>query len=168
MICSKRNEYDVIRIAGANDLIGFARWFSPVGRYGMVALSDVTASYFKKEDFTRLQEKSAYIANEVVRWLMNILTYQENRIVSLTERTARERVASVLDDLYKRFGKSIGSSNFLRSVPIDRKTLADLSGVAVEVLSRVLSELESEKVITRQGRLIVVADAKGLEKAAGF
>lgn len=167
VICSKRGELSVVRIAGANDLVGFARWFSPIGRYGMVALSEVTASYFRKEDFVRLQERSAYIANEVIRWLVDVLTYQESRIYSLTGRPARERVASALIDLYKRFGKSIGGSNCLKSVPVDRKTLADLSGVALEVLSRILGELESESVIKRQGRLIVVTDAKGLEMAAG-
>lgn len=168
IVYSHRGELSVVRIAGANDLVGFARWWGPAGRYKMVALSEVTASYFRREDFSRLQEKSAYITNEVIRWIMEVLTYQETRTFSLSAQTAKERVAFALSDLYKRFGQSIGGSNFRKSVPVDRKTLADLSGVALEVLSRILSELESENLIKRQGRLIIVTDAQGLERVAGF
>lgn len=162
--CRSEGE-ETIRIAGPRDLIGYARWLSTAGRYNMVTMSNVTASFFKRDEFLRLQSQSAYLANEVVRWLMTILTSQEQRILSLKEKSAKGRVIGTLSILHQRFGRTIGGNNSVVAAPIDRKTLADLSGVAVEVLSRVLSELEEDGVISRRGRVIVIVDTHRLVRA---
>jgi CRP-like cAMP-binding protein len=159
---------DAIRIAGPNDLVGFARWYGLTAHYGMISLSNLTTSFFRKSDFLKITSKSSYLADEVIRWLMKVLITQEDRIYTLKNSTARGRVSGTLAGLRRSFGQSIGGNNSVLAAPIDRKTLADLSGVAIEVLSRVLRDLEDEKIIRRDGRIIVIIDPAALEKAAGY
>lgn len=168
VVCRRGNQTEIVRIAGAGDLIGYSRWNSVVGQYGMVALSPVIVSFFKLDEFLRLQERSPYLSAEIARWLMNLVTIQERHIFSMKFRTAKERVASTLHYLRKNFGEAIGGCNPAVSLPIDRKTLADLCGVAVEVLSRVLGELEQEKLILRQGRSIIVTNPDQLYVVGSF
>jgi CRP-like cAMP-binding protein len=159
---------DAIRIAGPNDLVGFARWYGLSAHYGMISLSNLTTSFFRKDDFLKMKSESSYLADEVIQWLMKVLITQEDRIYALKNSTARGRVSGTLASLRRRFGQSIGGNNSVLAAPIDRKTLADLSGVAIEVLSRVLRDLEDEKIIRREGRVIVIINPEALEKSAGY
>jgi CRP-like cAMP-binding protein len=134
----------------------------------MVSLSKLTMSFFRRDDFVKLKRESPYIAHEVIQWLMNVLVAQEDRIYTLKNSTARGRVSGTLEGLRRRFGQSIGGNNSVLAAPIDRKTLADLSGVAIEVLSRVLRDLEDEKIIRRDGRIIVIINPTALEKSANY
>lgn len=165
-IFKKSDNSQIIRIVGPDDLIGFARWFNSSSGYSMVTTSNVTVSFFKKDSFMELQYKSPYIATETTRWLMRVLSSQEEHIYILKSTSARVRVSGTLFLLQKNFGSLIGGKKNNASASIDRKTLADLSGVVIEVLSRILGELENEKIIERQGRMIAIIDKKSLEKIA--
>lgn len=166
VIGGAKNETKLIRIAGPGDLLGYARWLAPEGNYGFVSLSNVTVSFFAKDDFLKLQERSPFLTSEVIHWLTKVLLAHESRIFSLTNSNAKVRVAGALYELRKSFGNSIGGSDAAAATPIDRKTLAELCGVANEVLSRVLGDFEKDGIIVRNGRVIVIADIEGLEKAA--
>ncbi len=160
------NLREVIRIAGPNDIAGFARWHSRSGHYGLTTLSEVTASFFKKEDFLAIQNASDTLTSEVILWLMRVLISQEERLFSLKHSTAKTRIAGTLNELHHRFGKCIGGNNCIIAAPIDRKTLADLCGVAIEVLSRTLSEFEKAEIIKREGRIIIIENSTALEQLA--
>lgn len=165
VICERESEVDSVRIAGPYDLIGFARWYDFKNIYGAVALAPVAASFFPKDDFLGLIGGN-YLASEVNRWLMNILVVQEERITALKQSAAKARVACTLNVLYRQFGNAIGGNQNANSAPVDRKTLADLAGVAIEVLSRTLKEFERDGIIERKGRTIIVRDKEALKRAA--
>lgn len=163
VICSRGGE-TVTRIAGPKDLVGFARWIDRSNLYNAVALSNVTMSFFRDADFRKLQDKSTYLSREVIRWLAHVLVTQERRLFALKSSSAKERVSHTLLILVDQFGNSIGGNDSALAVPIDRKTLAELSGVVPEVLSRVLKELEDAGAILRSGRVVTVTNKKLLTR----
>ncbi len=60
------------------------------------------------------------------------------------------------------FAKSIYNSNIFK-FPISRQDIADLTGITRESTSRILSELNAEKIIEMHGRQISILNEKRLQ-----
>jgi CRP/FNR family transcriptional regulator len=159
------NSGPVIRIYGPGDIIGYIGFANEAtaNDYTLIAIDSVKLCSFDKQLFYSVQEKSPEVAKEFIELLIKEIGLRDERISSLENYSVRNKVAAALISLNKKFGvpSNLGT---LINVPIDRKTLAQLSGTVNESLSRVLTDLENSKVIARIGRHIHIQNHSKLEK----
>lgn len=97
--------------------------------------------------------------------LLRIINLKDRRIVGLEHHSAKNRVASLLLSLIEKFGEPSKHGTKL-NVELDRKTMAGLAGTVVETFSRIITDLEDEKVILRERRKITVLNKEHLKRIA--
>lgn len=89
----------------------------------------------------------------------------QNLFGHFAKRSVKERLAFVLLDLGKRFGKPEGTQTLIE-LKISRQDLADFCGTVIESVSRALTELESAGVLRFEGRKIFIVKSEDLQKIA--
>lgn len=152
----------VLRICGPGDLVGYEPC-SPHRTAQM--LEDGNVCSIDKIEFLKIQSSEPEIATSVIQALVKIIKIKDERIIGLENHTVRNRVASTLFSLVKKFGLQ-SKNGYLINTKIDRKTLSQLAGTVTESLARVLTDLENEKIVSRQGRKLLVLCKDKLREAS--
>lgn len=148
-----------IRICGPGDLVGLH-----MNRlYSIQSLDVVTICKINFLSFRELQLKVPEISLGVIETLIKTQSGEDEHIKGLENHAIKNRIAATLLLLAKKFGRTEQQSALI-DLAIDRKTLSQLSGTVVESLARVITELENDDVIRRQGRKIQIIDFPKLEK----
>ena len=157
---------NTVRICGPGDLIGYGTWDASLnGAHTLKAIKEGSVCFFEKNDFLRLQSRSPNIAIRINQMLCKIIAQKDARISSLQNHSVRNRVASLLMSLNKKFGVRSEYGSKI-DIPIDRGTMAQLAGTVVETLSRVLSDFEEDKLIFRKGRGIYILSESKLKQVS--
>lgn len=152
----------IVRICGPGDVIGY-HGIENTCTYDVTAVGDVQVCEFDRELFFMIQDKSPEITKEFFDFLSREIELRDARISALENYSVRNKVASTLLSLNKKFGCNSEFGTVI-SIPIDRKTLAQLSGTVVESLARTLTDLENAQSITRMGRFIHIQNIEKLQK----
>ncbi len=126
------------------------------------ALSDVTVMRASKAKLRAAMGTNTWLAKEVLKQAVDIITAYTQRIQTLELRTARERIISQLIYYAERFGKA-QSGNILLDVPITHQDLADSINMTRETASRALEQLFSEKIIEQNDHQFMVVDIDKLQ-----
>ncbi|XGA80042.1 Crp/Fnr family transcriptional regulator [Halomonas sp. CH40] len=90
------------------------------------------------------------------------------RLVTLARRTARQRLAHFLYEMYTRLHQTMceGGSSF--RLPLSQQQLGDLLGMTSVHVSRTLSAMSEEEVIFRNHHTINIPDLEVLAREANF
>ncbi len=126
------------------------------------ALSDVTVMRASKDKLRAAMGTNTWLAKEVLKQAVDIITAYTQRIQTLELRTARERIISQLIYYAERFGKA-HSGTILLDVPITHQDLADSINMTRETASRALEQLFSEKIIEQNDHQFMVVDIDKLQ-----
>jgi CRP/FNR family nitrogen fixation transcriptional regulator len=108
--------------------------------------------------------KDISAANNVRNLVAKTLEHMENHLLLLGRQTALEKVASFLLEIDHR----LEQPNVMM-LPMGRRDIADYLGLTLETVSRALSTLRDEGILSvgrRQGRQIVLHDRAKLAERA--
>lgn len=89
----------------------------------------------------------------------------QQRIVELAQKSVRARVASVLLRVADEYGSRF-NSNVRIDAPLSREEIASLAGTVVESAVRALQGMRKERLISIEGREIVLLDVENLRRVA--
>jgi CRP/FNR family nitrogen fixation transcriptional regulator len=95
-------------------------------------------------------------------WALTLRQFEraELHMLLLARRTAEERLANFLDDMCQRL-----STGDAFELPMSRRDIADYLGLTIETVSRTMTHLTQEKIISLPiARLVVVCDAFALAR----
>lgn len=157
------SEEGVIRICGPGDLVGFG--MGEVDSEEIVALEEGAACFFTNQLFFQLQMKSPSVSSGIINMLSYIVNLNNQRIIDLEFFSVKNRVASILLSLSRKFGVLTLLGKKI-DIKLDRPTLARLSATGLESLSRILTEFENDQLIIRDGRKIIISDEESLSKVS--
>lgn len=90
------------------------------------------------------------------------------RIVSLGRRTAKERMAHLFCELWRRLELLDLTEGNKLPLPLTQEDLADTLGLSAVHVNRTLHKLRGEQLIAMDVNEIRILDMKGLERIAGF
>lgn len=111
-----------------------------------------------------LQSQTPELSRNAIKWLCELITVRDERILTLGSRTVRAKVAATFVSLAKKFGK-VNADGSIKIIPsIDRRTLSELSGTVTETFSRTVTDLEDRKIIARDRRAIRILDMEALQE----
>lgn len=156
--------FKTVKICGPGEVIGIGHWHVP-HFYQFVALDTCVLCYFEKESFDELVRKDPAVCNLFLQYFAKQLQHRDLRIGALQNISVKNRVCSILISLSEKFGVS-SKIGIKIEISVSRKVIAELCGTSVESLSRVISELQEDQIISRHGRKLIVNNFHKLSKLA--
>lgn len=126
--------------------------FLPVS---LTAKTDCTVLILKKEQILRICSINKMFLNNLLNDISNKFNFISKRLSILAFKTIKEKVASYLLTIKK-------DKNGKINLPINLEELSDYLAVARPSLSRLLMQLEENKIIKKTGRTIEIIDEEKL------
>ncbi|MEP6747310.1 MAG: response regulator [Bacteroidota bacterium] len=145
----------------AGDFLGYTALLQEsVYRDTASAIEDTELAIIPKDDFMRLVNNNAAIAQKFIRMLAGNVADKENQLLGLAYNSLRKKVANAILLLKKKYG---GDEQKTFQIDISRENLATIAGTATESLIRTLSDFRSEKLIELKEGVITIVHEKKLE-----
>lgn len=149
-----------VRVAG--QLLGFETLDDDLYPYTATALTPVDACRITHKDMLRILEQNPAVALRVIRRLNRELECAQARIRDLGLKNAHERVASFILSLAPERGEPPAALPLVLS----RQEMADLLGLTIETVSRVIAELKRGGIIQPVRGAIRILDEERLASLA--
>jgi CRP-like cAMP-binding protein len=126
-----------------------------------IALEDSKVCFIPKNDFFDLVERNPSIAFKILNLLASELKEAEAKITQLAQQPVKQRIAKTIIQLKKQYGTNVNNSI---DFAVKREDFANLAGTTRETATRVLYELQEQKIILLTGKTIQILDEKKLQQ----
>ncbi|MEX0759076.1 MAG: Crp/Fnr family transcriptional regulator [Tistlia sp.] len=158
----------IVNFALPGDFICFnATLFSKADHF-LTAKTAVTAFALEKNPFGKLLAQDPALAIALTWANAQEEAMLAERLASLGRRTARERVAHLFCELWRRLHLLGLTDNDRFPLPITQEDLADTLGLSAVHVNRTLRQLRAEGLIELGTSHVRVLSKQGLEAVAGF
>ena len=124
------------------------------------AVNDVAALFVSRQDFHSMCLVHPQVALKVLRIVGKRLRSLVGIIEELSFTTVRSRLISLLLKLARQSGKTSGAATL--TLPASNQELAAQIGTVRELVSRNLSRLQAEDLLSMEGREITIPDVAKL------
>lgn len=139
--------------------------------YDVVAKTDLVMCCFRKKPFEEMMVTTPHIAQRLLEMTLDELDAAREWMLVLGRKTAREKIASLLSIIVRRdatLHASSASGPIVFDLPLSREAMADYLGLTLETVSRQISALKKDQVITLESkRHVTVPDMGRLMEEAG-
>ena len=125
-----------------------------------IALEDTTVCVVDKNDFFKVIGSNSTLAFKLIRLFARQLTEADQRLMNLTQKHMRARLAEALLLLAEVYGTS--PENSILNVSLKRSDLAALANMTTANAIRILSAFAKEKVVEINQREIKIKNLKVL------
>lgn len=158
----------IIYIYGSGELFGYPALLSDEPYSDSAsALENSTLGFISKKDFLHILEESRILSKKLLINLSHEFGVLINGIATFAHKTVRERLALSLLIMKDKFKLDAVDGEPVE-INLSREDLANLVGVAVETLVRLLHDFKEEGLIETEGRKIRILTPKKLIKVANF
>jgi CRP-like cAMP-binding protein len=156
----------IIYVCSEGELIGYAAFLGEE-RYpdSATSLTDAIIGYISKEKLVRLLDQYDELSKMLMKNLSHEFGVLVNFIATFTQKTVRERVALTLLILHEKFKDDINEELEVQ-INLTREDFANMVGIAVETLVRLLHDFKEENLIKSQGRKISILNKSRLLEIA--
>lgn len=157
----------IIRFAKKGDVMGYRALLSdePYSASAM-AIEDAVVCFIPRSSIIKLIEQNTRLGTKFMQLLCHNLEEAQKKIVDLSHKTVRQRLAEILLLLKETFG--FEADNLTLDVRISREDLASYVGTATESLIRTLSEFKHEGLIELEGKKIKLKNIEDLIDTSGL
>ncbi len=153
----------ILQLKTPVSLVGFQALFNN-GFYteSASALEKVVVCTIEKETLTQLIHTNRFFAFEMTKLLTNENTFLSQRLVNLTQKHIRGRIAESL--LYLKDISGFQNDNLTLDIQLSRLDLANLSSMTSWNAIRIISNFANEGIIGIEGKKLKIFDQERLEK----
>lgn len=146
----------IIYLCSEGEMIGYAAFLGEERYYDSAAtITDSSIGFISKDKLVRLLDRHQELSKLLVKKLSHEFGVMVNFITTFTKKSVKERVALTLLILNENFRQNTNTNNEIE-IELTRGDFANIVGIAVETLVRILGEFASEGLISKKGRKIVV------------
>ncbi len=162
----REGKEQILKFVGAGTVLGYRAILcnQPFG-VSAAALEDTSLCFIPKATFQQLLTSDIEFTRQMLQELSQHLGDSHERVLGLTQKSVKERVAESLLNLKAFYGKK-EDTDFLTK-KISRTHIAQLCGISLESAVRTLKILESEGVISLVKKEICIKDVPRLAEYAG-
>ena len=152
----------ILHLLGDGDPIAVVPFFDS-GAYPANAevLTDAEIAFIRFEDFERIARANPSILLRMLRLLAQRLRRAQEQIASLALKSVGGRLAQRLLDLADRHGVPV-PGGIQVDLQLSRQELGNLIGASRETTTRLLQQLQREKLIRLEGSRVTILDPEGL------
>lgn len=154
-----------LRLGSAWQFIGLDALSDERYPYTVEALTPIEVCAVRYKDMLKLLEYNPQLPLRVITALNRELQHSNAMIRNLGMMSSTERVASFLLSILRSETEMVHEI----PLPLSRTDMAEILGLTLETVSRVLSRMTREQIIWMQpgGRLLRILDAARLERLGG-
>lgn len=140
-------------------------------RYNAVAATKVTLCCFRRRPFLDLLQRSPKLSHRLLQMTLDELDAAREWMLLLGRKTAREKIASFIAIVARRqaaLSQQKPGGRMEMELPLTREAMADYLGLTLETVSRQVSALKRDGVISLQGkRGVLLPDFARLVEESG-
>jgi CRP/FNR family transcriptional regulator, polysaccharide utilization system transcription regulator len=143
----------IVHLANDGDVMGYrALLGEDTFSCSAIALEDSKVCFIPKNEFQHLIESNGKLTLEIAHLLSDELKEAERKITHTAQQPVKNRIAQALLSLKQNYG--VESDGVTINVAIKREELANLAGTTRETATRLLYELQEQKMIELVGKKI--------------
>ncbi len=164
----RNGKRQIVNLILPGDVIGLPGSFLEKACYSVIALTDMKVQVCSIDEYVRLCYRRPQFGL-ALSWLavQESITCAE-RTISVGRRTAVERLAHFLLEVYARF-EAVGLAAGHRfDLPFSQEVMSDVLGLSVPHLNRTMARLRSDGLIDVAVHRIDLIDVKALEMLAQY
>jgi len=155
----------LLNLVGPGYFLGFDTIGNPTYSYSAETLTPTVFCRIKHDDIVWLLAEAPQVSLNILLAVNEQLAQARDMIRALGQKTAIEKVAALLLSLYPP--SAAGGSGKARALHLSRHEMAEILGLTVETVSRIMAELRRQDIINApRGRIVVSARAR-LQALAG-
>jgi CRP-like cAMP-binding protein len=152
----------IIKMVKQHGFIGYRALFSDGGwPFSAIALEESIMCVFDRSSFKKVLKKNPELSLKFMKVIVEELSFTNTRIVSLTQKHIRARLAESILILRDTYG--LESDGKTIQVMLSREDFASMSNMTTSNAIRTLSGLAAEGVIGLTGRKVSILDEAYLE-----
>jgi len=128
-----------------------------------VALEDMEVCFIPKSEVLNMFDNNNQFSMNVMKTICGDLKEASEHMISISQKTVKERLAETLVYLEETFGKNADGS---LQIQLSREELAGMIGTATESCIRLLSDFNKNGLIGLIGKKIILKDIPKLKRIA--
>jgi CRP-like cAMP-binding protein len=161
---SPNGKDQIVKLVKAGELIGQRSMISDEpANLSAVALEDMEVCFIPKGEVLSMFDKNNQFSLNMMKTICGDLKEASEHMISISQKTVKERLAETLVYLEVNFGKNADGSLHIQ---LSREELAGMIGTATESCIRLLSDFNKLGLITLIGKKIVIKDIVKLKRIA--
>lgn len=162
----RNKDRQIIDFLMRGDLIGLQSDILEAAPSSVSALTDLVLYTFDKADADNIYANGSRLSRTINMYIARDRQRMEDKIVDLAKRTAEERAASLIVDLYER-AEALGSPRSGRMLfPITQHHIADAIGLSLIHTNRVLKKMQRDGLFVLEGRQLLLLDRERMTRLA--
>jgi CRP/FNR family transcriptional regulator len=164
---SDEGKEQIVRLAKEGDIIGYRALLSDE-KYSCsaIAINEISLCFIPKSAFLEVMAGNGELALKMMTLLAGDLKKAENKIMHLSHKSVRERMAEVLLVLKETYGCEKNNSTI--NINFTRTEIGTLAGITRETATRILYEFSDAGMLELNGNKIAIINQKELLKTANI
>jgi CRP-like cAMP-binding protein len=161
---SANGKDQIVKLVKPGELLGQRSMISDEpANLSAVALEDMEVCFIPKKEIMEFFNENNQFSMNVMKTICGDLKEADDHMVSLAQKSVKERLAETLLQLEDTFGKNDDGSLHIQ---LSREELAGMIGTATESCIRLLSEFNKSGLIELIGKKIAIVDRNKLKRMA--
>lgn len=161
---SANGKDQIVKLAKSGELLGQRSLISDEpANLSAVAIEDMEVCFIPKSEIMNFFNQNNQFSMNVMRNICGDLKEADDHMVSMAQKSVKERLAETLLYLEDTFGKNSDGSLHIQ---LSREELAGMIGTATESCIRLLSELNKSGLVDLSGKKITILDRNKLKRMA--
>ena len=157
----------VVRFSKTGEILGYRALLSNEPYQATAtAMEDCQICHLTKERFMSLIKSNPKLSWNTMQLLSKDLRNAEQHLINIAQKTVTERIAEALILLSETFGFLEDGKTL--DIVLTRSEIADIAGTTTETTIRTLALLNKSKLISLDGKKIVLLNTKELIKTASI
>lgn len=159
--------HQIIALRKYGDFIGFRALMGERSYVASaIAMEDASICVISKKNFFKVIKRNKLFSFKIIQFFVDELFEFDNRLINLTQKHMRARLAEAILNLYEFYGNF--TNNGYLNVKLKRSDLAALANMTTANAIRVLSSFANENLIDINKREIKINDLKTLKNISVF
>ncbi|MCK5101632.1 MAG: Crp/Fnr family transcriptional regulator [Cyclobacteriaceae bacterium] len=159
----RKGKEQIVKFKGRGEVLGYRALLNDEPYNATAtAISDCEVCHISKNAFLDTLEKSKHLSLNTIRLLSNDLKESEQKLINLSQKPVKERVAEALLLLKDHFGLEEDGKTI--EVNLTRREIGEIAGITTETTIRILSELSKEKILKLEDKKISIMNIQQLVK----
>lgn len=161
---SANGKDQIVKLIKAGELLGQRSMISDEpANLSAVALEDMEVCFIPKAEILNFFDTNNQFSMNLMKTICGDLKETSDHLVSISQKTVKERLAETLLYLQDSFGKNPDGSLHIQ---LSREELAGMIGTATESCIRLLSDFNKLGLIELSGKKIILKDINKLKRIA--
>jgi len=165
---SKGWEKRMLRFLAVGEIFGLEAVFlkrEPINVQFAKAIVESSLVFFERSNILAFSKGHPLMFADLCRWLSREVIMLEFKLTREAIESIDRNLALLLIALAYKYGEKDKAGTVL-DLPISRQTIAEMLGVSIETLMRVLKRFRERNLITTAQSLITIVDMDNLEERA--